>query len=64
MMNSTLAPQTSRITAGPWTHRGRIFVDVMLGDGTAVSVVVPDDLVALIARVDALEAKLEPPPAA
>lgn len=61
IINDTLAPQTSRITAGPWKHRGSIIVSYQLPNGQVKTVHIPQDLVALADRVDALEARLGPP---
>ncbi len=55
-MSNALAPPTSRITAGPWMHRGQLKLSLVLDDGSHISVTLPDDLWALQARVAALEA--------
>jgi hypothetical protein len=61
MPGSTLVPQMTRITAGPWQHRGSLVVSFQLPDGQVKTVRIPQDLVALQARVEALEARLGPP---
>ena len=60
MSSTTLAPQMTRITAGAWTHRGSLIVSYQMPDGQVKTVRIPQDLVALQARVDALEARLGP----
>jgi hypothetical protein len=59
-MTDTLAAQTSRITAGPWKHRGSIIVSFQIANGQVETVRIPEDLVALQARVTALEARVAP----
>ena len=56
MINSTLTPSTTRITGGPWIHRGQLIIAFQLDDGTVLRLTLPDDWQALVARVEALEA--------
>jgi hypothetical protein len=64
MMDNTQSPQTTRITSGPWLHRGQLLISLMLDDGSLMRVTLPDDLMALIRRVAALEAAALRPPTA
>ena len=43
-------------TDGTYRHTGRMYISVRRADGTLLSLVLPDDLIALAARVTALEA--------
>jgi hypothetical protein len=61
MQTDTLQTSLERRTGGPWTHTGRLVIRFQLDDGTLHTVTLPDDLVALQARLAALEG---PPPAA
>jgi hypothetical protein len=64
MIDNTQSPQTTRITGGPWLHRGQLHISLVLDDGSLVKVVLPDDLWALMNRVSALEAAAMRPPVA
>jgi hypothetical protein len=57
MQTDTLQTSLERRTGGPWTHTGRLVVRFQLDDGTLASVTLPDDWLALVARVSALEAQ-------
>jgi hypothetical protein len=48
-----------RQTGGLWTHRGRLVVRTQRADGTLLSVTLPDDVVVVLATLEARVAALE-----
>jgi hypothetical protein len=55
MQTDTRIALTEHRTGGLWTHAGRLVVRFQLDDGSVEVVTLPDDLVALRARLEALE---------
>jgi len=60
MQTDTRVTSLAHVTAGTWTHTGRLVVQFMGEDGVLMKVTLPDDLVALQARMAALEARQPP----
>ncbi|HYW88949.1 MAG TPA: hypothetical protein VFB50_14330 [Chloroflexota bacterium] len=60
MITDTVLVSKEHRTGGMWTHRGRLRVIFKQPNGTLQTVTLPDDFLALQARVSALEAAAVP----
>ena len=58
MQTDTIVVSLEHRTGGMWTHAGRLRVRFEQSNGTVQTITLPDDLVALQARVSALEASM------
>jgi len=56
MLTDTLTVAKEHRTGGMWTHAGRLRIRFEQSNGTVQTITLPDDLIALQARVAALEA--------
>lgn len=63
-MTDTRTTFANRHVDGNWIYTGHVTYSCCLDDGTRATLVLPEDWLALVARVAALEAKVQTQPPA